>query len=164
MTVEVQNSGSTLNLKIVGSISEISKFPEINLLNISDIALDFGDINYINSAGVRLWIKWMWQFEKENSKMSFSIRRCPSRIARQIRAVSSFVPKTTIIKSFLVPYECDSCSNTLEKLFNIEPGLRTSLQNLTKALNENVICPKCNSKMELDAMPEDFFTLIQVRA
>ncbi len=163
MTVEVQNAGTTVNLKFIGSISETSKFPEIKVENISEISFDFGDVDYINSAGVRVWIKWMWQFEKEKTKLGFTIRRCSSRIARQIRAIDSFVPKTTTIKSFMSPYECPSCSHCLEKLFNVEPDFRLKLESLAAALNDRVLCPKCGAAMELDVAPEDFFSLIKAR-
>ncbi len=163
LKVEVQATGPTLNLKFIGSISETSKFPEMSLEKITEISLDFGDVTYINSAGVRHWIKWMWHFEKEKDGLSFSIRRCSPRIVRQIHAINSFVPKSTSITSFLIPYECDNCSHSFEKLFNVEPSFKTNLATLKAVLNETVLCPKCGSKMELDAIPEDYFVLIQNR-
>ncbi len=164
MKVEVVTVGPTLNLKFLGSISETSKFPEIKLANINEVSLDFGDVTYINSAGVRHWIKWMWHFEKEKAGLSFSIQRCSPRIVRQIHAINSFVPKTTQIKSFLIPYECEQCSNNIEKLFTVEATFKTKLESLAAVLNETVICPKCGSKMDLDAIPEDYFALIQNRS
>lgn len=163
MKVEVQTNGATLNIKFIGSISENSKFPEVNLDKISDVSLDFGDVPYINSAGVRHWVKWMWHFEKEKQGVGFSIRRCPSRIVRQIHAIIGFVPKSTSIESFLIPYACDACSANVEKFCNVEPFFKNSLENFTKILNETMICLKCGSKMELDAAPEDYFALIQTR-
>lgn len=163
MKIDVQTTGNIINLKFSGSISELANFPDLNLENISQLALDFGEVPYINSAGVRRWVKWMWGIEKENSKLNFSIQRCSSRIVRQILAINNFIPKTTEIKSFLVPYYCENDSENLEKLFQVQASFKDSPEALVEKLNEVVKCPKCGNPMELDALPEDYFTLIQRR-
>jgi hypothetical protein len=162
MKVVVEVVGPALNLQMSGSISELAEFPELNFEGISDLSIDFGQVTYINSAGVRRWVKWMWAIEKERAELNFYIHRCSTRIIRQILAVSSFVPKKTVVKSFFAPYFCEKDSETLVKLFVVESWFQNEIQSLSKKLHELVKCPKCGQPMEFDALVEDYFKLIQI--
>ena len=163
MKVQTLASGQRMELKFSGPISETSIFPEFSLQNISEITLDFGDVTYVNSAGVRVWVKWMWKFEKEKESLKFSIERCSPRIVRQIHAIQNFVPKSTSINSFLIPYDCSSCSHVVEKLFVTETPAQKNLDSLKQMLSASMQCPKCSAQMELDAIPDDYLSLMKAR-
>jgi hypothetical protein len=162
MIVAVEVSGQALNLKISGSISELADFPELNIKDITDFSVDFGDVTYVNSAGVRRWVKWMWAIEKDRPQIKFYIQRCPARIVRQILAISSFVPKKTVVQSFFAPYFCENDSKSFAKLIVVEPWFQKDFDALSKKLNELVKCESCGHLMSFDASVDDYYNLIQI--
>lgn len=86
-------------IKMPKSITGDYEFPEI----LGDVVeLQFNEVNFINSAGVRKLI----QLLKKNSSLSFSYSHCPKVIVDQFNMIDGLIPKGTRIQSFYAPYYC----------------------------------------------------------
>lgn len=152
-----------LKLQISGAITEKSDFPVLDLNKIKELHFDLSDMSYINSAGVRRWILWFWNIEKDQPQIKLFIDKCPHVVAKQIAGVSEFIPASTIILSFFAPYFCDHCSQGFDRLIQNDAKLFTDQKSLEKLLDEEQICSICHKPMELDVSLEQFLKLMTYR-
>ncbi len=153
--MESEASGTVLKVKFNGGITETIHLETLNLKEKTELVLNFNGINYINSAGTRRWMFWMWNIEKELPDLKFSIEKCPTVMLRQIMGVAHFVPKTTQIKSFYAPFYCEACDEDISRLFEVKPLLNLDDQSFSKTISSQS-CPKCQGSLTLGLVPEQF--------
>ena len=111
------------------------------------------DIQSINSCGVRAWINFLREVERDRS---ITFEHCPPEIVSQINMIPSF-KGSAHIASVYAGYVCDNCDHQHLELF--EHG-----NNLPKSVDEglgDVHCPNCNSVMEMEELEEEFFSWIE---
>lgn len=97
------------------------------------LALDLGGIKFINSIGVREWIKFLAAATKQN--ISLALHRVPVVIVHQLNLVPATRGGT--IHSFMVPYLCGDCD--FETDFELTPSE-------AKTTPEKP-CPDCKKSM-----------------
>jgi hypothetical protein len=145
--------GEVASIEFKGSITEASVFESLVFADKTQIHLNFEEISYINSAGVRRWVFWMWNIEKDFPSIKILINRCPIVMWRQIMTVANFVPKITQIKSFYIPYFCEKCQSASMRLFETKPLLDSDDQILKQKLSDEA-CSACQSTLMMDASLE----------
>lgn len=146
-------TGESVFIEFKGSITETSVFDDIDFKDKLLIQLNFQDISYINSAGVRRWIFWMWNIEKLFPNIKIIIDRCPIVMWKQIMTISNFVPKITQVKSFYIPYFCESCQSASMRLFETKPLVSEDDRILKQKLSAE-LCTNCNNTMMMDVSLE----------
>jgi len=81
--------------------------------------INVGEVERINSCGVRDWVNWLGKVEKNNG--SVILVECSPAIVAQINLVHNFTGGGAV-KSFFAPYFCPACD--LEKVLLIDADLR----------------------------------------
>lgn len=114
--------------------------------------LNFKNVEYVNSCGVRGFINFMRELEK-NREVHFE--ECTAEIITQINMIPSFKGNAKIL-SLYCPYSCDDCGN--EDMVLLEDG-----KNLPSSSNiemPSVECKECGSDMEIEELEEEFFSFL----
>ena len=142
---------------VVNYVGPINEEAEVHLAGLSGkvgsrCVINFEKVEYVNSCGVRAWINFMREFEKDR-KVIFE--NCTPEIVMQINMIPSFKSSATI-QSVLGPYSCPSCSNTHMRLYEAGKNLPDNLDNDFP----QVKCDKCGEDMELDELEDEFFAFI----
>lgn len=107
------------------------------------------EVTSINSCGVRTWINFIRDTQKERS---FILEECTPEVVSQINMIPNFKGQAKI-HSVYASYVCDNCD--IQKLHLFEEG-----KNLPTKLNDKlaeVNCDKCHEAMEMEELEEEFF-------
>ena len=114
--------------------------------------INVGEIERINSCGVRDWVNWLGKIEKSNA--SVVLVECSPSIVAQINLVHNFTGSGAV-KSFFAPYFCPACD--LEKVLLIE-AVEMSAQGTPSA--PTCRCDECDGVMDFDDMEESYFAFV----
>jgi anti-anti-sigma regulatory factor len=153
-TVQVIQEKDHDKLVIVGPINEEA---EVHLTKIKDqlakkLVINFRQVTYINSLGVRAWINFM----RDIAGRSLVFEECTPEIVNQINMIPNFRADAHI-KSVYGTFYCNSCDNTQEEIF--EQGKNFPIPpkyevNLPK-------CRKCGSDdTEFEEVEDAFFAFV----
>ncbi|HEY3356493.1 MAG TPA: hypothetical protein VGQ83_24795 [Polyangia bacterium] len=113
------------------------------------VVIDTGEIERINSCGVRDWVNWLTKLEKQGSNEV--LVECSPAIVAQINLVHNFTGNGAV-KSFYAPFFCPACD--LEKVLLIEAS-EMAATNPPKA--PTCRCDECDGVMDFDDMEESYF-------
>ncbi|MBI5479585.1 MAG: hypothetical protein HY906_12045 [Deltaproteobacteria bacterium] len=114
--------------------------------------IDVGEVERINSCGVRDWVNWLSKVEKNNA--SVILVECSPAIVAQINLVHNFTGAGAV-KSFFAPYFCPACD--LEKVLLIEAA-ELGAQGTPSA--PTCRCDECDGVMDFDDMEESYFAFL----
>lgn len=103
------------------------------------LALDLGGVRFINSIGVREWIKLLAAAAKQN--IALALHRVPVVMVHQLNLVPATRGGT--IHSFMVPYLCGDCD--FEADFELTPA--EAMATPPKP------CPDCKREMSFRDPP-----------
>lgn len=93
-------------------------------------------VESINSMGVRGWIQMMDRLTAQASEVV--VVNLPPVMVTQASMITTFLGRARV-ESFLSPWYCPSCENTVDQL-----------HGYADELPRNIACPKCRQPMELD--------------
>jgi anti-anti-sigma regulatory factor len=116
------------------------------------VVINIGEIERINSCGVRDWVNWLGKIEKNNANVVLA--ECSPAIVAQINLVHNFTGGGAV-KSFFAPYFCPACD--LEKVLLIETSEMAG-QGTPKA--PTCRCDECDGVMDFDDMEESYFAFV----
>jgi hypothetical protein len=117
------------------------------------VVIDLEGVTAINSVGIREWIKWIKAIP---TSIELSVRKCPKIIVDQINMVAGFLPATTKVESFFVPYYADATGS--EKMILFQTG---------KEFKDGQIEPPAEVKddsgemMEMDVIEAKYFKFLK---
>jgi anti-anti-sigma regulatory factor len=151
ITIQVTQKNGTDFINYIGPINEEAEVHLARLLETvgKQCVINFRQVEYVNSCGVRAWINFMRELEKSRQIV---FEECPSEIVMQINMIPSFRGKAKV-KSVYGSYACGECGETKSQLF--EAG-----KNLPQKESDQlppVVCGKCGSEMELEELEDEFF-------
>lgn len=111
--VNIEKAADKTIVHVEGSVDE-------NFSQFSQAIADGGKLQFslerlksINSTGIREWIKLMQRLTK--SEISFT--NCPKIFIDQLNMVSGFIPKSSKVLSFYVPYYNEELDEEVRVLF-----------------------------------------------
>jgi anti-anti-sigma regulatory factor len=139
---------------IVGPINEEA---EVHLSKLNDtlaktVVINFRQVSYINSLGVRAWINFM----RDVSGRKLIFEECTPEIVNQINMIPNFKGNAEI-KSVYGTFFCNSCNNTQEEIF--EAG--KSFPNPPEFSVNIPKCKTCNSAdVEFEEVEDSFFAFL----
>src|SRR5215210_3294905 len=114
----VQHRGDVSFVKLGGVIDEDNELGElVEKIPNGTAVIDLGEIERINSCGVRDWVNWLSKLETNGTRSV--LVECSPAIVAQINLVNNFTGNG-VVKSFYVPYFCPECDE--EKGLLVEAG------------------------------------------
>ena len=147
-----------MELKLKGYFDEFSTLPEdVDLTECEKFHVDFSEIEFINSGGIKLWINFTDTLEEqENLKVYF--QNCKSMIVNQINLIKGFLPTNGKVLSAYLPAKCKECDKICEIAVEVDSASE-QLKDFTKLL-EDPGCgkyPSCASQFEIEVDQKKFF-------
>lgn len=129
-----------------GGITEESDFKPLLEAAPSPLVIDLGNVDLINSCGVREWINFVREVDKQCDGLY--LINCSPPIVRQLNMISNFKGRG-VIRSVLAPYYCDGCNHDAMMSIDMEDGA-------DREIKETIPCPKCGEDMEFDDIPDSY--------
>lgn len=151
-TFQVETKDDWEKIRIVGSITEDAEVPLGNLRTkiSSKVIFNFRQVSLVNSCGVRAWINFLRDIEKDREIV---FEECTPEIISQVNMIPNFRGKSQI-RSAYAAYVCPECDHQQKVLF--EEG-----RNLPSSPEEKVADVKCescgHSPMEMEELEEEYF-------
>lgn len=140
-------------MKLSGVLDEDNELNEVagKLPAGGTIVIDLGEIERINSCGVRDWVNWLTLIE--SAGVDVVLAECSPAVIAQINLVSNFTGNGSI-KSFYVPYFCSECDE--------EKVLLNETDDMGPPPHEPPICrcDECDLVMDFDDMPDSYFAFL----
>lgn len=153
---------NTLHLALEGEIQATGALPILDMSGLKELNLDIGKVTYINSGGIRNWIVWISDLNKNFPSVEFVFRQIPPIMVSQITNVDSFIPKKSKIKSVYIPFFCDHCGAAATRLFEPQKYFEAATPKAEiLAVMSEMSCPKCSQPMEIDAFPEKYLACLE---
>ena len=117
------------------------------------LVLDLGGITFINSLGVRDWIRM--QAAATQQGLQIELRRVAEVIIHQLNMIIA-TRGTSRVTSFFAPYACDACGREETVLIDAVANA-TKLQQLEPPAMK---CPECGAQMAFNDFPERYFSFL----
>lgn len=141
-------------LLLSGAIDETSGL--MNLLGQArggHLVLDLGGITFINSLGVRDWIRM--QSAATQQGLQIELRRVAEVLIHQLNMIIA-TRGTARVTSFFAPYACDACGRE-ESLLIDAVAFAAQLSQLQPP---PMHCPECGAQMAFNDFPERYFSFL----
>ena len=139
-------------VKLAGVIDEDNELTELtDKIHGGTVVIDLGEVERINSCGVRDWVNWLGKLETKGTDVV--LVECSPAIVAQINLVNNFTGNG-MVKSFYVPYFCPECDE--EKVLLCETA------DMGPPPHEPPICrcDECDLVMDFDDMPDSYFAFL----
>jgi anti-anti-sigma regulatory factor len=148
----VHHQNEVTYVKLSGVIDEDNELTDLSdKIPPGTSVIDLGEIERINSCGVRDWVNWLGKVEKNNT--SVVLVECSPAIVAQINLVNNFTGNG-MVKSFYVPYFCPECDE--EKVLLVE----TADMGPPPHEPPTCRCDECDLVMDFDDMPDSYFAFL----
>ncbi len=148
----IQHRDDVSYVKLAGVIDEDNELANIvDRIPRGTAVIDLGEIERINSCGVRDWVNWLTRLEAQGTRIV--LVECSPAIVAQINLVNNFTGNG-VVKSFFVPYFCPECDE--EKVLLVE----TSDMGPPPHEPPMCRCDECDLVMDFDDMPDSYFAFL----
>ena len=139
---------------VTGAIDEDNELTSLtDKIPAGTAVIDLGEIERINSCGVRDWVNWLGRVEAKPARVV--LIECSPPIVAQINLVSNFTGGGSV-KSFYAPYFCAEC--------NQEKVLLVDVADLGEGGGPieppTCRCDDCDLVMDFDDMPDSYFAFL----
>ena len=139
-------------VKLGGVIDEDNELGElVDKIPNGTAVIDLGEIERINSCGVRDWVNWLSKLETNGTRSV--LVECSPAIVAQINLVNNFTG-SGVVKSFYVPYFCPECDE--EKVLLVEASDMGPPPHEPPTCR----CDECDLVMDFDDMPDSYFAFL----
>jgi hypothetical protein len=139
-------------VKLGGVIDEDNELGElVDKIPAGTAVIDLGEIERINSCGVRDWVNWLTKLEGNGARSV--LVECSPAIVAQINLVNNFTG-SGVVKSFYVPYFCPECDE--EKVLLVEASDMGPPPHEPPTCR----CDECDLVMDFDDMPDSYFAFL----
>lgn len=150
MTIDAQGD----QLVIGGAIDEASALHEmVGLAQDGQLNLDLAAVTFINSLGVRDWIRM--QAAAQQASVAVQLRRVAEPLVHQLNMIVA-TRGTATVTSFFAPYACDSCGREDSLLVDAVEH-RPALAQLKPP---PMTCAECGAQMAFNDFPERYFSFL----
>jgi hypothetical protein len=150
--MQIQPSGDALTLS--GSIDETAGLNDLLAqARGGRLVLDLGGITFINSLGVRDWIRM--QAKATEQQLQVELRRVAEVIVHQLNMIVA-TRGTARVSSFFAPYACDACGREESLLLDTE----AHGPQLSQLQPPPMTCPECGAQMAFNDFPERYFSFL----
>ena len=148
----IQHRGDMSFVKLGGVIDEDNELADlVDKIPGGTAVIDLGEIERINSCGVRDWVNWLSKLENNGTRSV--LVECSPAIVAQINLVNNFTG-SGVVKSFYVPYFCPECDE--EKVLLVEASDMGPPPHEPPTCR----CDECDLVMDFDDMPDSYFAFL----
>jgi hypothetical protein len=145
-------------LVLSGSIDESSGLLELlGRAQAGRLVLDLAGITFINSLGVRDWIRM--QAEATRTKVAIELRRVSEPIIHQLNMIIA-TRGTARVMSFFAPYACDACGREDSMLVDVT----VNTAELKQLVPPQMKCKECSAQMAFNDFPERYFSFLSTNS
>lgn len=117
------------------------------------LVLDLGDVTFINSLGIRQWVRM--QQRAQAAGIAIELVRVAEPIVHQLNIMPA-ARGVSLVTSFYAPYVCDNCDQEHTMLLDV----RMHGADLAKQRAPAMACPDCRRSMELADAPDLYFMFL----
>lgn len=150
MTIDPQGDVFVL----AGAIDEAAALHEmIGRARGGRLILDLAGVTFINSLGVRDWIRM--QAAAQQGQIAVELRRVAEPLVHQLNMIIATRGNASVT-SFFAPYACDACGRE-ESLLIDAVAHADGLSRLEPAPKT---CPECGAQMAFNDFPERYFSFL----
>lgn len=135
---------------IKGDITEASSLATLVPLLVGRVDFDLSQVAYINSLGVRDWIRFL----RSVNIQGYEFHACSVPFVLQAALIPQMLGRGTVV-SFFAPYYCESCDHQEDRLLQSAAILAA---NYTPPVFH---CPSCDGTLELDDLPERYLAFLR---
>jgi len=148
----IQHRGDLSYVKLAGVIDEDNELTDlVDKIPVGTAVIDLGEVERINSCGVRDWVNWLSKLETGGTRSV--LVECSPAIVAQINLVNNFTGNG-VVKSFYVPYFCPECDE--EKVLLVEATDMGPPPHEPPTCR----CDECDLVMDFDDMPDSYFAFL----
>lgn len=152
--LDVNVAGTRLTL--AGRIDDASPLGELWMqLPPNDIAIDTGAVTFVNSVGMREWIRLLRSLIGGGTR-TVTLERVADVLITQMNLLPSLGPNVRIA-SFHAQYACNKCGAEAAPI--VDAMANAALLRQLRA--PSVPCAECGSAMELADFPERYLMLFK---
>lgn len=139
-------------LVLTGSIDESSELDKL-LARASNgvLVLDLAGVTFINSLGVRDWIRMLAAATQRG--ITVELLRVSEPVIHQLNMIVATRART---HSFFAPYACDRCGREDSMLIDADAHGAQLVQLVPPGMS----CPECGSAMVFNDFPERYFSFL----
>jgi anti-anti-sigma regulatory factor len=117
------------------------------------LVLDLAGVTFINSLGVRDWIRMQAAATQQGIQME--LRRVAEVLIHQLNMIIA-TRGTARVTSFFAPYACDRCGREESLLIDAV----ASAAQLARLQPPAMTCPECSGTMVFNDFPERYFSFL----
>ena len=145
-------SSTPPKLTMSGVIDETVDFSKLSDARKSDLHILCREVNRINSVGIKIWRDFFRNYREQGGSVRFH-ELSPALVAT-MNYISDFVEIKELV-SLCAPYICPKCKTSALKVLTVAEA-KSCLPT-----PPSMACPKCSALMELDEIPEEYFSFTQ---
>ena len=118
----------------------------------SVVVFNFNDVEFINSQGVKNWISFFKNFEKDRE---IRFQNCTIDVVMQINTLKRFLGSAEV-ESFYCDFSCSSCDAEKSELFEAKDGYEAIVDRVAE-----IKCENCNKGMDLEGTEEFYLKFLR---
>jgi len=142
-------------LFVSGPIDESSQMLELlDRASNRRLVLDLCGVTFINSLGVRDWIRM--QTAAQRAGIAIELRRVAEPVIHQLNMI--IATRGARVMSFFAPYACDACGREDSLLIDAVAHARALAELAPPAMP----CTECGARMAFNDFPERYFSFLSV--
>lgn len=142
-------------LVISGALDESARLAELlDRARGGLLVLDLGGVTFINSLGVRDWIRM--QAAAQRAGIAIELRRVSEPVIHQLNMI--IATRGARVRSFFAPYACDACGREESMLIDAVAHAR----GLAELSPPAMTCAECGARMVFNDFPERYFSFLSV--
>jgi len=150
--LQLEDTGGQLVL--AGAIDESAALGQlIDRAGGNGLVLDLAGVTFINSLGVRDWIRM--QAVARERQLAVELRRVSEPIIHQLNMIVA-TRGAARVTSFFAPYACDACGREESVLIDAV----AHAAELAQLTPPPVACPECSAPMAFNDFPERYFSFL----
>jgi anti-anti-sigma regulatory factor len=147
-------AGTPGKLMLAGSIDESAAVVDLVPRAVDrQLVLDLAGVTFINSLGVRDWIRMQQAAQK--AQLAVRLDRVSEVLVHQLNMIIATRGSATVT-SFYAPYACDACGRE-------ESILIDAIANAAGLISMQAppaTCPECKAQMAFNDFPERYFSFL----
>src|SRR5947208_7414 len=110
------------------------------------VIIDLEKITFINSIGVREWIRMLRNFELR--RVTVALRRCSEAMVHQMNMIVE-MQTGAVVESFFAPFLCEDCGHEASRCID----LKENISALRRMETPSMPCTDCGSAMQFNEIP-----------
>jgi len=143
-------------LALAGAIDESAALPDLLArAQGGRLVLDLAAVTFINSLGVRDWIRM--QATAQRTGVAVELRRVSEPLVHQLNMIVA-TRGAAQVTSFFAPYACDACGREESLLIDAV----AHHERLLRLDPPPMSCPECGAQMVFNDFPERYFSFLSV--